>query len=125
MKYSYKLGDPCWIKVGGDGLSEQTLHEGRVVASMTIPNHPTTFYVIELADKEHLHLEIRDALLMSDAADKLPPFNGDPVPDGLFVGVGEALSADDTEPWTDGQGLSYDTDAEDDTDYPDEDDEDE
>lgn len=65
VKLSYKIGDKCWISLGTPKLSA-----GQVVATMTLPNHPTEFYVIEPEDTLWPHLEIRDALLMSPAADQ-------------------------------------------------------
>lgn len=53
---------------------------GRVVAELMIPNHHVPYYIIELDNTYEPHLQIRDALLMSDSPDKALPFSQVAVP---------------------------------------------
>lgn len=90
----YKLGDPCWIALGSDEMSHGSLVPGRVVAELTIPNHPTRYYIIETEHAAHPYLEIRDALLMSRTAETFPGFSGAPIPPDLVTHVGKLLASD-------------------------------
>lgn len=71
MKSRYAPHDPCWIELHGkDGL-----HEGRVVLSFHLDTDFPAFYVVKVLDPAHITLEVRDATLMSTAADELPPIS--------------------------------------------------
>ena len=87
MKTQYELKDTCWITVGESAMVRGEVKRGRVVATMNIPNHPTVYYVIELDDTDHLHLEVRDALLMRPEEYSLEPFVGEPIPDNMLYGI--------------------------------------
>lgn len=68
MKLAYEIGDECWYMIG------PTQCAGRVVGVLTIDDHYTTFYVIEPVDDMSFHLEVRDALLMTDDPNAPLPF---------------------------------------------------
>ena len=87
MKTEYATNDPCWIfcgEVDEDKMSP-ILSEGRVVFGFKLPDCPTTFYVIKIADPEWTVLEVRDAYLMSDAADKFPAYVKRENPQGYLI----------------------------------------
>ena len=63
-KLDYAIGDPCWISLGEEKLTRAT-----VVGTFTLHTHPTKFFILE-PGSEYLHLEIRDALLMSPGQDE-------------------------------------------------------
>lgn len=89
MKLRYELNEPCWITTW-DG---RPLH-GRVVAELTVPNHPAIHYIIEPFDADYPNLEVRDALLMSDTMDGLRLFSGEIAADPELEEI-HALLADE------------------------------
>lgn len=68
VKLQYEIGDACWIMKGNQRCA------GRVVQKLTIPDHFSEFYLIEPVDDYLFTLEVRDALLMSEARDGIFPF---------------------------------------------------
>jgi hypothetical protein len=90
MKLSYELNDPCYI-LAWDG---SPLH-GRVVAELTIPNHPAVHYIIEPFDADYPHLEVRDALLMSETLEGLRLFTGDVSADPELEEIKSLLAQDE------------------------------
>lgn len=65
-KLRYEIGERCWIYIGERYDSgKPRLTGGVVVASFTVPDDPTTYYIIRVSDPEWNHFEVRDALLMA------------------------------------------------------------
>lgn len=69
MKTAYSPGDECWIALG-----PPPLWRGIVITSFTAPQLVSEQYIIEIDHPDYPHLEIRDALLMSDTAEGPLPF---------------------------------------------------
>lgn len=63
-KTSYAIYDECWIVLGRDEASGK-LTKGRVVAAITLPWHTFDFYLIEIMDRNALHIETRNWLHMA------------------------------------------------------------
>lgn len=64
-KLEYEPGEECWIAVRDvEGLVRCT-----VQIKFKTPNHPNWFYVVQIMDDDFDIMEVRDALLMSPAAD--------------------------------------------------------
>ena len=68
-KLNYAVGDRCWIAMGAarnEDTGESLLIPARVMAKIVLPHHVCIHYVVELDVPDWQHLEIRDALLMSE-----------------------------------------------------------
>lgn len=71
---TYELDAPCWIFAGATKAGVPCLEKGRVVGTFQMTDSPIIYYIILLDNQEWMHLEVRDALLMSASPDELPLF---------------------------------------------------
>lgn len=74
IEITFNAGDPCWIFADryDDNTGLPLLEEGRVVGVFNMPDYPVQFYIIHINNPEWMHLEVRDALLMSKDPNVLP-----------------------------------------------------
>ena len=71
-KMEYQPGDEAYIAIG----EELELVRCTVALQFKTPWHTNFFYVLQVMDDEHQHMEVRDALLMSETAEgPLPIWN--------------------------------------------------
>ncbi len=75
LKRRYNVGDTCWIDIGRQNDTGQSVTTRGVVAhSFKLEHHPNKeFYVIEPAFHSDFDMKIRDVYLMSDTEGKALP----------------------------------------------------
>lgn len=65
----WAVGDVCWTALTG----QPGLHQGEIQAVFNLPSHTCDFYIIQMARRDWMIMEVRDATLLSRDPGELPP----------------------------------------------------